>query len=250
MKTIRTEEMAWPDIKQAIEKGYTTVIFCIGSIEQHGPHLPEFTDSYWGDVVTNRIALKLGNTLQAPTIKVGNSSHHLDFPGTISLKPSTLKAVIRDYIDSLARHGFTYIILIPSHGGNFGLTKEIISELDPIYPNVKIWGYTDLIGLLDGLAEFSANYGVTKEESGGHAGESETSIMLSLTEELVVKERMSSGYVGLLGDEQIQKILNHGMKVFTDNGILGDPTKASAVAGKDYLERLVDFLVKEIRTIL
>ncbi|MFW9778818.1 MAG: creatininase family protein [Candidatus Heimdallarchaeota archaeon] len=250
MQTIRTEEMAWPDIKHAIDKGFNKVIFCIGSIEQHGPHLPEYTDSFWGDEVANRIAIKLGNTLQAPTIKVGNSAHHLDFPGTISLKPSTLKAVIRDYVESLVRHGFTKILLFPSHGGNFRITEEIITELTPLYPGVRIWGYTDLNRLLDLLAEFSANFGVTKAESGGHAGESETSMMLCLTEEFIVKERMDPGYIGSLGDKEIALIFDHGMKELTENGILGDPTKASADAGEFYIQRLADLLVDEISKII
>ncbi len=87
MKTIRMEEMNWPDIKTAIESGFKTVVIAVGSTEQHGPHLPTMTDARIGEDVAERVARKLGHALLARTIDVGLSEHHLAFAGTISLKP-------------------------------------------------------------------------------------------------------------------------------------------------------------------
>jgi creatinine amidohydrolase len=106
MKTIKMEDMNWPDIQKAIDEGYTTVVVGIGSIEQHGPHLPTKTDTLIGDMLALRFALKWGNALQARTVPVGCSEHHLAFPGTISLKAPTLKAIKADYTESIAKQGF------------------------------------------------------------------------------------------------------------------------------------------------
>jgi len=87
--------------------------------------LPEKTDALQADRFSNIIAIELGKkTLQAPTISVGCSNHHLPFPGTVSLRESTLKLIIEDYIDSLVKHGFKKIILFISHGGNLPAIKE------------------------------------------------------------------------------------------------------------------------------
>ncbi|MFX1284978.1 MAG: creatininase family protein [Promethearchaeota archaeon] len=228
-------------------QGYLTVVFGIGSIEQHGPHLPTNTDALIGDVLANKVAERLKNALQALTMRVGCSRHHMAFPGTISYKDSTLKAVIHDYVHSLVHHGFKNIILIPSHGGNFRPTQEAIDELKEEYPDSKIIGYTDLFGLLDALHRFSGEFGVTKEESGAHAGESEASLMLALAKDLVKEESFEPGYVGIVGPEQSQLIFEKGMTALTKNGILGDPTKATSDKGEVYLENLVKLLVDEIK---
>ena len=247
MKTIRMKDMNWPDIKEAVKKGFTTVVLAIGSTEQHGPHLPMKSDSMIGDAISFRVAEKLGHTLQAPTISLGCSDHHLAFPGTISLQPETLKSIISDYIRSLEKHGFKTIILLPSHGGNFSCVRESITVLKKKYSNLKIWGLTDLDTVVEAYIRFSSEFDVTAEEVGAHAGESETSLMLALAENLVAKHRFRAGYTGDMGDEQIQVILKKGMPALTEIGVLGDPTKATSVKGMIYLERMADFVVEEIK---
>jgi creatinine amidohydrolase len=86
MKTIRMEAMNWPDVRTALAAGFTTAVVAVGSTEQHGPHLPTMTDTRIGDAMAHRVALKLGNALQARTIPVGVSEHHLAFGATVSLK--------------------------------------------------------------------------------------------------------------------------------------------------------------------
>jgi len=247
MRTIRMEDMNSLDIKEAIKKGYTTAVFAIGSTEQHGSHLPTKTDTIIGDALAFRVAQELGNVLQAPTIRPGCSDHHMAFTGTISLRSSTLKSIIHDYVDSLAKNGFSTLILLPSHGGNFSVVQEALDELKPKYPGLRIIGFTDLLGFTDALMKFSEGFGVTAEEAGAHAGESETSFILALAENLVAQERFAPGYLGPLGQKEIEIILDKGMPELTENGVLGDPTKASAKKGVVYLEKTVDFFVKEIK---
>ena len=247
MKTIRMEDMNWPDIKEAMDKGFTTAIVGIGSTEQHGPHLPTKTDTLIGDEIAYRVASRLGKALQAKTICVGCSEHHLAFPGTISLKSSTLKMMINDYTDSLVEQGFKTIIYLPSHGGNFAHVKKAIEEQQKKYPDVKVIGYTDLMQFVDCLFNISAEFGITKEEAGAHAGENETSFILALAGELVMQDRFAPGYLGALGEEEFKIILEKGMPALSKKGVLGDPTKASVERGEVYLEKIVEFLVKEIK---
>jgi creatinine amidohydrolase len=246
MKSIRMEEMTWPEIRRAIDSGFTTAVFAVGSTEQHGPHLPTMTDARIGDDVAGRVARKLGHALQARTIDVGQSEHHLAFAGTISLKAETLALILRDYVASLAHHGFMRIIIIPSHGGNFATVRQAIETARQAHSGVEMTGFTDLLALTEFLNQASARYGVPAEDSGAHAGESETSIMMALEGGLVASDRFAPGYIGPLGEAEMRVIFEKGMPALTSNGILGDPRAASAEKGEDYLERFADFVISEI----
>jgi creatinine amidohydrolase len=247
MKTIRMEEMTWPEIRDAIDRGFTTVTMAVGSTEQHGPHLPTMTDTRIGDALAEAVALKLGKTLQARTVPFGCSEHHLAFGGTISLKPETLRLVLLDAIDSLVRDGFKRVILLPTHGGNFPTVRQALDEARPAHPGAEITGYTDLLGFVRAGAEASAEFGVGEEESGAHAGESETSLMMALEGSLVEADRLAPGYLGPTGEKELTLILEKGMPALTSNGVLGDPRRASAEKGRRYLERLADFLAGTFR---
>ena len=192
MNTVRIDEMTWVDVKEKIENGFKTVIFGIGSTEQHGPSLPEKTDALQADVFANIVALELGNTLQAPTINVGYSEYHLPFPGTISLRESTLSAIIEDYITSLARHGFKNIILFISHGGNESAVKETLPKMREMYPNINIFYYYTQ-EIFPAIRKIGQKYDLTVGEIGSHAGDMEASIMLYLAGDLVKKGQNGIG---------------------------------------------------------
>ena len=246
MKTIRMEEMSWPDVRAAMAAGYTTAVVAVGSTEQHGPHLPTMTDTRIGDATAHLVALKLGKALQARTIPVGCSEHHLAFGATVSLKPETLKLIVRDYVDSLVRDGFRRIIFLPSHGGNFGPLAQAIEDARKAHPEVEITGYTDLLGITASLHRTAAEFGISAEACGAHAGDDETSLMLLLEPDLVVHERFAPGYLGPLGEREVRIIFDRGMPALTENGVLGDPRQASAEKGEVYLERLASFLVEQV----
>jgi creatinine amidohydrolase len=249
MVNVRMSEMTRVDIQNALDRGFSTVVFAVGSNEQHGPHLPTCTDSLIGEVLANKVAGKLGNALQAPSINVGCSEHHMGFPGTISLKPETLKNLIRDYCESLARHGFKNIIILPSHGGNFEAVRQVADELSHSLKKAKVVSYTDLKGLLESLAKFSSKYGVSAGESGAHAGESETSMVLALRKDLVDMKHAEKGFVGSFEDK-MDLMWSQGIKAVTKNGVLGDSRKAEAGKGEEYLElwaeKMVDFVRKHV----
>jgi len=243
---ILLSEMSWVETQKALESGVNTVVFAVGSNEQHGPHLPTSTDSLIGEVLSYKVAKKLGNALQAPTINVGCSQHHMAFPGTITLKPETLKGLIRDYCVSLAKHGFKNIVILPSHGGNFEAVREEVEELRQSLRDVKIIAYTDLEGLLKFLAEFSAKHGIPPSESGAHAGESETSMVLAIRKDLVNMKRAKEGFVGRFEDK-IDLVISQGIKALSQIGVIGDPRKAESEKGEEYLELWAEKMVHYIR---
>ncbi len=249
MRTIRMDEMTWPEIGDAIARGFTTVVVGVGSTEQHGPPLPTMTDTRIGDELAHRVARRLGRALQARTVPVGVSEHHLAFGGTISLGRETLKAILRDYVDSLAACGFERIVLLPSHGGNFATVQEVIDEAPAAHPDLVVTGYADLLGFSTFLAQASGRFGIAADAAGAHAGENETSIMLALEPELVRRDRFAAGYLGPLGEDQVKVILERGMTALTANGVLGDPAGASAKQGEIYLELCAEHLVSELQRV-
>jgi len=243
---ILLSEMSWIETQKTLEKGVNTIVFAVGSNEQHGPHLPTSTDSLIGEALAYKVAKKLGNTLQAPTINVGCSDHHMAFPGTISLKQETLKSLIRDYCVSLAKHGFKNIIILPSHGGNFDTVHEVVDELRQSLKDVNIIAYTDLEGLLRLLNQFSAKHGIPASESGAHAGESETSMVLAIRKDLVNMKRAKEGFVGKFEDK-IDLVIGQGIKALTKIGVIGNPRKAEAEKGEEYLELWAEKMVHYIQ---
>jgi creatinine amidohydrolase len=245
---VNLAELTSPDIATAIESGYETVVFAVGSNEQHGPCLPVFTDALLGDELALSMAKKLGKALKGPTINVGCSEHHMKFPGTISMRKETLQNVIRDYVDSLARHGFRRIIVVPTHGGNFEPLAEVADDLRRSHSGVKVVTYTDLQRFVEVLQATSAKLGVTPEESGAHAGEAEASIMMWARGDLVKRERISEavGYMGEFTDTEADTIFESGIGALSPIGVLGDPAKARKEHGERYIEELASALVDHI----
>jgi creatinine amidohydrolase len=241
-------QMTSPEIGAAIERGYTTVVFAVGSNEQHGPCLPVSTDTVLGDALALSVAESLGDALKAPTINVGCSEHHMRFPGTITLSKETLQRVVREHVDSLSRHGFKRIVVLPSHGGNFEPLEEIGEELGRSHPGVKVVVYSDLQGFVGVLMKTSGRLGVSPEASGAHAGESEVSMMMWIKEDLVRTERIpdAGGYLGGFDEETAQRIFEHGIGALSPNGVLGDPADASGDHGRAYIEDLTSAIVEHI----
>ena len=250
MVRVRMSEMTRVDIQKALDRGFGTVVFAVGSNEQHGPHLPTCTDSLIGDVLANKVAGRLGRALQAPSVYVGCSEPHMVFPGAISLRPETLKSLIHDYCVSLAKQGFKNIVILPSHGGNFNAVREVTDELNQNLEGTKVVSYTDLKGLLGFLTEFSSKYGITAGESGAHAGESETSMVLAIRKDLVDMKNAETGFLGSFDDKTMGLMYSQGIKAISKNGVLGDPRKAEIGQGEEYLElwaeKMVDFVRKQV----
>jgi creatinine amidohydrolase len=240
---VRLEHMTWPQVRAAIDGGCTSVLFACGAVEQHGPHLPLFTDAEHGTRLAEATARRLGTVLTAPTIRVGCSEHHMVFPGTLSLEPSTFEAVCRDYCVSLARHGFTRIGIIPSHGGNFAPLAAMRGRLqEAVGDRARVLAYTDLASVIDLWRR------VVEEESGlgarvgGHADIAESSIMLALHPALVHEDAAAEGCVEPVTPALLDRVFREGMDTVTPNGILGDARGMQARIGERCIDGMVDML--------
>ncbi len=242
---LKLEEMTSPEIRAAIDQGMDTVVFAVGSNEQHGPMLPVCTDTAIGDAITHVIVQKLGNSLKGPTIPIGCSDHHMKFAGTISLQKETLQNVIKDYVASMAQHGFQRIIIIPFHGGNFIPLAEIKEELQTVHSNIQVLVYTDMKSFIEIMHESSTKLEISKQEAGSHAGQHEVSEMMWIRGELVKTDNLSEaiGFVNEFTDKKRELLFKSGIDVISPIGVLGDPTKASIEHGKIYTEDLASALM-------
>lgn len=118
---------SWPEIEAYLTRS-KGILVPIGSIEQHGPTGLIGTDVICPEVIAKRAALQ-ADILIAPTFNVGCAPHHLAFPGSMTLRPSTMIAAIYDWASSLARHGFDKIYFFNGHGGNVATIRAAFSEI-------------------------------------------------------------------------------------------------------------------------
>ena len=234
--------MTWPEVEGRIADGWTTVVIALGAIEQHGPHLPLLVDAARGDRLALEVALRLERALVAPTIRVGCSDHHLDFAGTLSLRPGTLRALCTDYAASLARHGFRTLCFVPSHGGNFAPLADMLDLLrDAAGPNCAVRAYTDLQGFVSLWEEAVREVApALVERVGGHADIAESSEMLCIRPDLVRRERAVAGFVAPFDDAVAARIFRDGFRALTPNGILGDARGMSREIGERCLSRTAE----------
>ncbi|MBW4461609.1 MAG: creatininase family protein [Nodosilinea sp. WJT8-NPBG4] len=116
----------WPEVEAYLTQS-SGIILPIGSTEQHGPTGLIGTDAICAEVVAKGVG-EAANALVGPTINVGMALHHTAFPGSMTLRPSTLIAVIQDYLSPLVRHGFTRFFFVNGHGGNIATLKAAFAE--------------------------------------------------------------------------------------------------------------------------
>jgi creatinine amidohydrolase len=239
------ERLRRPEVEAALEAGMTTVVVPCGAVEQHGPHLPLFVDAEHGTRLGAEVAQRMGNALVAPTIRVGCSEHHLAFAGSLSLREETFRAVCQDYCTSLAHHGFRYICMLPSHGGNCKPLADVVEKLDAsVGTECRVVAFTDLVGAIKQWKQIVEEEAGVGDRVGGHADIAESSIMLCLHPDLVREDLAEPGFLPELTDEMIQRIIDDGMQSVTPNGILGDARGMSAEIGEKCIAAMADLMAE------
>jgi creatinine amidohydrolase/Fe(II)-dependent formamide hydrolase-like protein len=237
-----------PDVKQFLAV-HDVAVVPVGSCEQHGPHLPIDTDAYDAFWLSLKAAEKAQCAIVAPPLSYGVSSHHMDFPGTVTLSPYTLEQVAYEVIYSLIKHGFKKILFENGHGGN---TPALEAAVQRIKADTNAFVVIDTVSLIpDFIEKFIEN------PYDAHAGEFETSTTLANRENFVVKERIkkpkiklpNSKYTKIGLKETGPKVsLGFRTKEISETGVIGDPTKASKEKGeaawKLAIETLADLLKK------
>ncbi len=217
-----------PDLRKRIKQKKQIAIIPVGSIEQHGPHLPISTDS---DIVTE-ISLRFSKKIDGillPTINYGISDEHFPF-FNLSVKKSTLSKMLDDICGSLIKNGISRILIINGHYGNLDSLKDFERKKKKSR-KIKVlsyWKYMD--------REFD------------HAGNVETSIMLAISKNVKMKNAKKGFQTDGMSKQEISKINRLAQKSFpkvTGNGVWGDPTKSSAKLGRKIINEVVNNLVKE-----
>ncbi len=117
----------WTEV-EAYLKDHKGIIIPVGSMEQHGPMGLIGTDAICPEVVAKGVAKKR-SLMVAPTLEIGMSQHHLAFPGSMTLRPTTMISLIKDVISSLTGHGFTHLFFLNGHGGNVNTIRTAFSEI-------------------------------------------------------------------------------------------------------------------------
>ncbi|MDC0064206.1 creatininase family protein [Candidatus Nitrosopelagicus sp.] len=217
-----------PDLRKLIKKKKQIAIIPVGSIEQHGPHLPISTDS---DIVTE-ISLQLSDKINGvllPTINYGISDEHFPF-FNLSIKKSTLSRILEDICESLIKNGISRILIINGHYGNLDSLKSF-EKKQKNNRKIKVFSYWKYMD-----REFD------------HAGNVETSIMLTISKKINMRKAKKGFQTDGMSKKEISKINKLAQKSFpkvTGNGVWGDPTKASATLGRKIIKEVVNNLVKE-----
>ncbi|MEM6486896.1 MAG: creatininase family protein [Pseudomonadota bacterium] len=235
MVEVKWSRLKAQDLRRLAERD-AVVILPVGSIEQHGPHLPTDVDSRLGMEVACRTARRVAETqptVVAPMLWTGLSDHHMAFGGTFTIRPATMMALFADLLDSLIVHGFRKVLIQNSHGGNAIAIKHVVQTLAPTSPATLVAStYFEEAGpAISALLEDQTQL--------RHAEEAETSMMLAIAPELV-----DDSDLGSLNEGEGPEVLRAGrasyrwrpFKHATASGIRGNPTRASAEKGERIFE--------------
>ena len=213
----------WTEHHQAERRALLAVP--VGACEQHGPHLPLDTDTRIAAALAENLADKFeGEILVTPPLTISASGEHAGFPGTLSLGTDVFEQVVVELVRSA--DWSSGVVLVNGHGGNRVPVERAVRLLHAEGRKVLSWW---------------------PRVAGGdaHAGDTETSLMLAIAPDLVRMHRAEVGVTAPLGDV-IDEIREGGVRAVSRNGVLGDPLRASASAGRTMLTRLTIDLVAAV----
>ena len=205
----------WPAVEGTVRR---LLVVPVGSLEQHGPHLPLDTDTRIAVAVARRACAGRPGVALAPAMAVGASGEHAAFPGTLSIGAEALTACLIE----LGRHASLHwpaLMLVNGHGGNVDAVEAAAGRLRYEGRDCQVW-HAALPG------------------GDAHAGRSETSVMLALAPGSVRLEAAQRGDVRPLG-QLLPLLRERGVRAVSANGVLGDPAGASAAEGERLLGDLV-----------
>ncbi|MEP6797573.1 MAG: mycofactocin biosynthesis peptidyl-dipeptidase MftE [Lapillicoccus sp.] len=231
-----------PTTRPSFELGLTTspgatvgeplLLVPVGSTEQHGPHLPLATDTMVAAAVSRAAAEMLGargtTVLVAPPVAYGASGEHEGFPGTVSIGHEALMNLLIEFGRSACRWA-RGLIFVNGHGGNVQSVRQSV-ELLRYEGRPVAWTSCDLPG------------------ADAHAGHTETSLLLELSPHSVHTDLFAAGPVAPLA-ELLPRLRREGVRAVSPSGVLGDPSRATALEGRALFQTLVRNLVLELQTL-
>jgi creatinine amidohydrolase len=238
------DELSTNEASQAAKQG-KVVIFPVGSVEEHGEHLPLCTDSVQPEYVALEVARKTG-CLVAPPFRYGIVNAGRNFPGSLTIQFETLFNLAKDILSELARNGFNRIIVLSGHAGSSHMVALKLAAQEVVRQNGEENGKqrTRIMVLsdYDFADELSAELADPRD---GHAGTIETARVMAIRPDLIKSKGVPSHY-----DMPRFEVVLHPEQYFP-SGVHGDPTVASAEKGQKintYIIEQVIKLVKEIES--
>jgi mycofactocin precursor peptide peptidase len=219
-------DMRWPEADRGSRR---VLVVPVGSLEQHGPHLPLDTDTRIAVAVARRACASITGVALVPAIGVGASGEHQDFPGTLSIGTAALTGCLIE----LGRHSSLHwqaMLLVNGHGGNTEALRAATARLAYEGRVCRVWHAT----LPGGDA---------------HAGRLETSIMLALAPQAVLMSAAAAGNRRPI-EELMPALRAGGVRAVSPNGVLGDPRGASASEGRKLLTKLTSGLSETLQRLL
>jgi creatinine amidohydrolase len=219
--TVQLGELTWPELYQATLRPLLAVP--VGSCEQHGPHLPLDTDTRIAVALANGLAQSFGpgEITVTPPITISASGEHVGFPGTLSFGTEVVESMIVELVRSA--DWSSGVVFVNGHAGNAEPMRRAVSRLTSESRRALAW-FPRVTG------------------GDAHAGHTETSLMLAIAPELVVRGRVEVGRTEHITD-LIADLRSGGVRAVSPNGVLGDPTSANAAHGRSLLTRLTIDLV-------
>ncbi|HEY0576048.1 MAG TPA: mycofactocin biosynthesis peptidyl-dipeptidase MftE [Pseudonocardia sp.] len=215
----------WPELDGPPK---VTLLVPVGSTEQHGPHLPLDTDTRVAEAVARGAAAELGeHTVVAPAVSFGASGEHERFAGTVSIGHDALRAVLVELGRSAGRW-VRRVVFVNGHGGNVEVLRDAVQLLRAEGRDARWFG-----------CALPQDAGFVRD---GHAGRTETSLMLALAPDTVRLDRAAPGNTAPLR-ELLPAMRTAGVRAVSENGVLGDPAGASAAEGERMLAALVEACV-------
>ncbi|MFZ0627952.1 MAG: creatininase family protein [Nitrososphaeraceae archaeon] len=224
--------MSLYNLKNYEIKSGKKIIIPLGSMEQHGPHLPISTDTIIAEYLANQLTKKISSYV-LPGIPYGVSFEHRPF-FNISISNDVLSELLSQVCISLGENGFNQIIILNGHRGNMGVLQYIPQIVERNNPKVNVFGI---------------NYWHLIEREFDHGGFVETSLMLAIEPKLVQMQMAKRGYLNKkrLNSTYTTFLSNTSSFKITRNGVLGDPRKATKEEGKKIISITMKNLVRTLK---
>lgn len=243
---MRLQLSTWQEVEAYLGRS-KGIIVPVGSTEQHGPNGLIGTDAICPETVADAVAERM-EAMVGPTLSIGMAQHHMAFPGTITFRPSTFMAVLKDVIGSLERHGFERVYFLNGHGGNIATITAAFSE---VYAARSMAGEANVLRCR--LANWFGGTRVKKltrelygDTDGRHATASEVSLSYFAHPEAVKTVTMEPK-VAPVGE--IRDALDY-RRQFPDGRIGSDPSRASVEDGRRLCEAAVEDVLADYTAFL
>ncbi len=236
----------WPEVETYLQSS-TGIIIPIGSTEQHGPTGLIGTDAITAAAIAQGVG-EATSALVAPTINVGMALHHLAFPGTISLRPSTLMLVVRDYLASLTKAGFTKFFFINGHGGNMATLKAAFSETYIYLSDIQV--ETEIQCHLANWFMCGSVYRLAQELYGNQEGSHATPSEVAVTQYLYPQSIKQAELVPLTGAGHRIYGAADFRRSYPDGRMGSNPSLATPEHGRQFYDVAVTELITSYQQFL